>query len=185
MLRQPAQQAAAICRPAAQAARCRLIVQAAKRRPCGRLSAVSGRNEPSHGSSSTVYVLPEADPISQIFAAQAAAEAAQQELMTSGRLAEVAAENELLSNILNTYTTLQRLYHKALRPFLDLHPQYAGSPAGGGGGWGCMHSLAAGYGTSKGSSTDMCPSHPTSTYSWVTCVLCDPVCCRAGIPLVL
>jgi hypothetical protein len=101
--------------------------------------AVSTNGEPSQGSSSTVHLLPKPDPISQITAAQTAAEAAQQELMTSGRLAEVAAENELLLSILSTYSTVQRLYHKALRPFLDLHPQHASSPAGEGA---VLHALA-------------------------------------------
>lgn len=136
MLRPSVQQAAARSRPAAQAARCRPVVQASSRRPCGRLKALSDSSDFSQASSSLVYVLPKPTPISQITAAQAAAEAAQQELMSSGRLAEVAAENELLHSILHTYSTVQRLYHKALRPFLDMHPQLASSPPGEGC---CMH----------------------------------------------
>jgi hypothetical protein len=65
-----------------------------------------------------------------LFAAQAEAEAAQQKLLTEGHLAKVAADNELLSSILRTYSTVQRLYHKALRPFLQEHTQYAASTAG-------------------------------------------------------
>jgi len=79
-----------------------------------------------------VHVLPKPEPVAKIVSAQAAAEAAHQDLMSSGRLAETAATNELLSSILTTYSTVQRLYHKAVKPLLDLHPQYVSSPAGEG-----------------------------------------------------
>jgi hypothetical protein len=65
--------------------------------------------------------------------AQAAAEAQQRELSTTGPLAEAAAEgNELITSILSTYTTVQQLYHKAVLRFLLQHPKYIGSPAGEG-----------------------------------------------------
>jgi hypothetical protein len=47
-----------------------------------------------------VHTLPKPRKVAEIFAAQAAAEAAQWELMTSGRLADCAANNELLQNIM-------------------------------------------------------------------------------------
>lgn len=78
------------------------------------------------------YPLPKAqtDTVAQILAGQAQAEAAQQELMSNGQLAEAAADNPLLMNILQTYSTVQQLYHKALKPYLEQHWQYAGSAAG-------------------------------------------------------
>jgi hypothetical protein len=80
----------------------------------------------------TVLHLPTTSrPLQSVLDAQAAAEAAQQQLLATGPLAEAAAAgNELVSNILSTYSTVQQLYHKAVLPFLERHPQYIDSPAG-------------------------------------------------------
>jgi hypothetical protein len=80
----------------------------------------------------TLFELPKsARSLQSVLDAQAAAEAAQQELLVTGPLAEAAAAgNELVSNILSTYSTVQQLYHKAVLPFLERHPQYIDSPAG-------------------------------------------------------
>jgi hypothetical protein len=59
-----------------------------------------------------------------------AAEAAQQALLTSGKLAERAQENPYLKGILVTYLDLQRLYHKAMLPHVQRHQQLSGTPAG-------------------------------------------------------
>jgi hypothetical protein len=79
-----------------------------------------------------VFQIPKpARSLQSVLAAQAAAEAAQQELLATGPLAEAAAAgNELVSSILSTYSTVQRLYHKAVLPFLERHPQYIDSFAG-------------------------------------------------------
>lgn len=69
--------------------------------------------------------------LQQILSAQEQAEAAQKALMSAGELGEAAAGNELLRSMLETWSTVQRLYHKALKPFLEQHAEYAGSPAGG------------------------------------------------------
>lgn len=70
-------------------------------------------------------------PLQNVLNAQAAAEAAQQELLATGPLADAAATgNKLVHNILSTYSTVQRLYHKAVLPVLERHPQYIDSPAG-------------------------------------------------------
>jgi hypothetical protein len=72
-----------------------------------------------------------ASSLQSVLNAQAAAEATQQELLATGPLAEAAAaDNKLLHNILSTYSTVQRLYHKAVLPFLMRHPQYIDSFAG-------------------------------------------------------
>src|SRR5690348_10291999 len=47
-------------------------------------------------------------------AAAAAAEAAQQQLMSNGSLADEMRHNQLLRRVMEAYSTLQRLYHKAL-----------------------------------------------------------------------
>jgi hypothetical protein len=80
----------------------------------------------------TAFELPKtARPLQSVLDAQAAAEAAQRQLLATGPLAEAAAAgNELVSNMLETYSTTQRLYHKAFLPFLERHPQYIDSPAG-------------------------------------------------------
>ena len=70
-------------------------------------------------------------PVQAMFDAQAAAEAAQQEMLTTGPIAEeIARGNELLDSMCRTYATLQRLYHKAMRPFLLQHPEFVDSLAG-------------------------------------------------------
>lgn len=66
--------------------------------------------------------------VQDINAAQAEAEAAHQELL-SGLLA-AGADNETLKDIHEAYSTLQRLYHKAIRAIIQQHQQWAGSPAG-------------------------------------------------------
>jgi hypothetical protein len=77
--------------------------------------------------------LPVAQPgqLEQIQSSQAAAEAAQQALMSEGKLAEAAAGNEVLRSILQSWATVQRAYHRALQPMLERHAEYAGSPTGG------------------------------------------------------
>lgn len=77
--------------------------------------------------------LPVAQPglLQQIQSSQAQAEAAQQALMSDGKLAEAAAGSEVLQSILETWATVQRAYHKALQPLFERHAEYAGSPAGG------------------------------------------------------
>jgi hypothetical protein len=63
--------------------------------------------------------------------AQAAAEAAQQELLAKGPLAETAAAgNELVADILSTYRSIQKLYHQAILGLLLRHPHYTDSCAG-------------------------------------------------------
>jgi hypothetical protein len=60
----------------------------------------------------------------------AEAEAAQQALLTSGKLAERAQENSYLKGMLVTYLNVQRLYHKAMLPHIQRHQQLSGTPAG-------------------------------------------------------
>lgn len=63
--------------------------------------------------------------------AQTAAEAAQQELLATGPLAEAAAAgNELVADILSAYSSIQYLYHKAIQALLLRHPHYTDSCAG-------------------------------------------------------
>lgn len=64
------------------------------------------------------------------FTAQADAEQAQQQLLSTGLLAEDAAGNQFLREMLQTYGAVQQLYHKALRPLLERHAAYVDSPAG-------------------------------------------------------
>lgn len=126
MLRPSAQPAVARCRHS----RPSIHAAAASRRTCIRRKTAPDIRCSAQQSDEVVHVLPKPEPVSKIFAAQAAAEAAHRELMSSGRLAEAAADNELLMNILETYSTVQRLYHQALQPFLEAHATYAGSAAG-------------------------------------------------------
>jgi hypothetical protein len=60
----------------------------------------------------------------------AEAEAAQVALLTSGTLAEHAKDNPTLRNILEVFSTTQRLYHKAMLPHVERHQQLSGAPAG-------------------------------------------------------
>lgn len=62
--------------------------------------------------------------------AQAAAEAEQHKLMSAGPLAEEMNRNQLLRSIMQTHSTLQRLYHKAVQNVLQRHPQYICSVVG-------------------------------------------------------
>lgn len=62
--------------------------------------------------------------------AMAAAEAAQQTIMTTGRLGEAMQSNQLLQRMLMTYSKAQQLYHKAILPHIERHGQLASSPAG-------------------------------------------------------
>lgn len=63
-------------------------------------------------------------------AAAAAAEAAQQQLMRDGPIADEMRHNQLLRRAMEAYSTLQRLYHKALLPLMQQHSQLATSIAG-------------------------------------------------------
>jgi hypothetical protein len=60
----------------------------------------------------------------------AEAEAAQVALLTSGTLAQHAKDSPTLRNILEVYSTTQRLYHKAMLPHVERHQQLSRSPAG-------------------------------------------------------
>jgi hypothetical protein len=60
----------------------------------------------------------------------AAAEAAQQALLTSGTLAAQAQGSPTLKAILVTYLDVQRLYHKAMLLHIGRHQQLSGTPAG-------------------------------------------------------
>lgn len=69
--------------------------------------------------------------VQDVLKAQAAAEAAQQALLSEPSVAAaIASGNELISSILTTFHTVQQLYHKAVKPFLQRHPQYIDCPAG-------------------------------------------------------
>jgi hypothetical protein len=70
------------------------------------------------------------DVIAAVAKAMQEAEAAQQALLSSGPLAEAAQNNQLLRSMLETYSSVQRLYHKAMLQQLQRHEQLAGSPAG-------------------------------------------------------
>lgn len=78
------------------------------------------------------YVLPASSkpPADVLSEAMQAAEAAQQQLMTSGTLAEAVRQNSMLRSIMQTHSTLQRLFHKAVLPVVQQYGQLAGSPAG-------------------------------------------------------
>lgn len=74
--------------------------------------------------------------LQQVRTAQAAAEAAQQQLFAAdGHLGPAAQSNETLRSILETYSTVQRLYHKAMAAVVERHEQWADSPAGERRGW--------------------------------------------------
>lgn len=80
-----------------------------------------------------VFQLPTAqqESVEGVLQAMQQAEAAQQQLMTSGDLADaVAAGNQVLSEILFTHSMLQQLYHKSIRGYLQQYGQLAVSPAG-------------------------------------------------------
>jgi hypothetical protein len=82
---------------------------------------------------STVFYLPtvEEAPLQQLLQAMESAEAAQQQLMQSGALAEAASQgNLLLKGMLESYSTAQQLFHKAMRGFLQEFGQLAATPAG-------------------------------------------------------
>jgi hypothetical protein len=69
--------------------------------------------------------------VQDVLKAQAAAENAQQELLAEPSVAAaIASGNELISSILSTFQTVQQLYHKAVVPLLQRHPQYIDCPAG-------------------------------------------------------
>lgn len=61
--------------------------------------------------------------------AQAHAEMAQQQLFSTGLIAQAAAVDAFFKDMLETYSTVQQLYHKALRPLLERHSAYVDSPA--------------------------------------------------------
>jgi hypothetical protein len=59
------------------------------------------------------------------------AEAAQQQLMPEGKLADAAQQgNKAISSILVTHSRLQRLYHKAMQGFSQQYGQLAVTPEG-------------------------------------------------------
>lgn len=73
----------------------------------------------------------EQESVQRIYKWMEVAEATQQQLMTSGRLADAIAEgNQLISDLLQAYSTVQKLYHKGYRSFLERYQQLAVSPAG-------------------------------------------------------
>jgi hypothetical protein len=79
------------------------------------------------------YYLPtsEEHSIKDVLAAMSAAEAAQQELMTTGALGQAAAAgNQVLADVLSIHSMLQRLYHKAYTALLQHYGQSALTPAG-------------------------------------------------------
>jgi hypothetical protein len=78
-------------------------------------------------------VLPtsEKESVATVLQAMQQAEAAQQQLMTTGPLAEAAAGgNALMADILSTHSMLQQLYHQSVRRYLETYQQLAVSPAG-------------------------------------------------------
>jgi hypothetical protein len=104
----------------------------------------------SHNSSSNVFVaraaeedrefqiigrvIPTAEEISieDICKGMEAAEKAQQQLLITGRFAEAAKQgNTVVSDLFGAYSTLQQLYHKAIRTLLKQYGQLAVVPAGG------------------------------------------------------
>jgi hypothetical protein len=77
--------------------------------------------------------LPKADELSveMIMQGMQRAEAAQQLLMSEGKLAEAARQgNRAISSILETHSKLQQLYHKALRTLMERYGQLAVTPGG-------------------------------------------------------
>lgn len=81
-------------------------------------------------SSNYIYTIPvrQEPTIQRIEQAQAAAEAEQAKLMTAGPLAdEISKGNKLLQDIMSSYNTLQRLYHKACLAVVERHSPLATS----------------------------------------------------------
>ena len=75
-------------------------------------------------------------PVEMILQGMQREEAAQQQLMTEGKLADAARQgNTAISSILETHSKLQQLYHKALRALLERYGQIAVTP---GGEWACI-----------------------------------------------
>lgn len=62
--------------------------------------------------------------------AQAAAEAEQQRLMTTGPVADAMKDNQLLNRMMQHHATLQRLYHKGVQRILQRIPHYVGNVPG-------------------------------------------------------
>lgn len=78
--------------------------------------------------------LPTAEELSveMILQGMQRAEAAQQQLMSEGKLADAARQgNTAIASLLETHSKLQQLYHKALRALLQQYGQLAVTPAGG------------------------------------------------------
>jgi hypothetical protein len=81
----------------------------------------------------TEYVLPisEQESVATVLQAMQQAEAAQQQLMTTGPLAEAAAGgNGVIADTLATHKKMQQLYHQSARLHLETYRQLAISPAG-------------------------------------------------------
>ena len=97
-----------------------------------RTAAKPARADTLDPDSGVGWRLPTAEQTSvqDIFAAMSAAEAAQQQLLVSGRLAEAAAGSAVMKDVLTSYSTVQKLYHKGYSAFLDRYQQMAVSPAG-------------------------------------------------------
>lgn len=77
--------------------------------------------------------LPTAEELSveMILQGMRRAEAAQQQLMTEGRLADAARQgNKGIKSLLDTHSKLQQLYHKALGALLERYGQLAVTPGG-------------------------------------------------------
>ena len=69
--------------------------------------------------------------VEMIMQAMQRAEAAQQQLMSEGKLAEAARQgNRAISSILETHSKLQQLYHKAWRALMEQYGQLAVTPGG-------------------------------------------------------
>jgi hypothetical protein len=80
------------------------------------------------------FTLPTADELSveAILQGMRRAEAAQQQLMTEGKLADAARQgNKAISSLLATHSKLQQLYHKAMQSLLEQYGQLAVTPKGG------------------------------------------------------
>lgn len=68
--------------------------------------------------------------IEAIRRAQATAEAEQQQLMTTGPLADAMKSNQLLNRVIQHHLRLQCLYHKGVQRILQRIPQHVGDAAG-------------------------------------------------------
>lgn len=79
------------------------------------------------------YYLPTSaeQSLESIYAAQDAAEAAQQQLRSSDPFAAAADVSPTLRSILDIYRDVQQLYHKTIKTVMQQHPDLATSPAGG------------------------------------------------------